>query len=59
MPHNCEAAQNVGIVPVLFNSKANIDANVAFRRVNDWKEVVRTVEEIRQSIAGEKIRTNN
>lgn len=59
MPHNCEAAQNVGIVPVLFNSKANINANVAFRRVNDWKEAVRVVEGIRQSIAGEKIRTNN
>lgn len=46
MPHNCEAAQYAGIVPVLFTSKANKNEKVSYIRVSDWKEAACAVAKI-------------
>lgn len=46
LPKNCDAVRACGITPILFNSPANRDTKVPYRRVSTWAEAVDAVKEI-------------
>ena len=46
LPKNCDAVRACEITPILFNSPANRDTKVPYRRVSTWAEAVDAVKEI-------------
>ena len=50
MLYNVDAAIDAGVNAVLFTSKANVNADKKYKRVNDWSEVLRFIDEIEKQI---------
>lgn len=49
-PKNCEAAVDSGIFAVLFESKANMNAETRAIRAADWAQVVQAVERMEKGL---------